>query len=30
MTDIEEKKLNEIIPGLYLGNYDAAKSIEIL
>ena len=30
MANIKDKKLNEIIPGLYLGNYGAAKSIDIL
>ena len=30
MKNAEERQLDEIIPGLYLGNYEAAKSLETL
>ena len=30
MLNADEITLNEIISGLYLGNYEAAKSIETL
>ena len=30
MANVDELTLNQIIPGLYLGNYEAAKSIETL